>query len=261
MSNASSKPDSLKPITDKAPWPGWLGFLVAVLAFIGGQVVASMVLILYPLIAGWSEAQTTDWLDNSLASKFLYLMLTAVTTLSIIYMFVRAYGRKFHILGFRKPKSTDILYALGALPVYIFIFITTAVIVKALVPGLDLDQEQQLGFDGKYSGGQLTLVFASLVLLPAITEETVFRGLLYSSLKKAMPLIAAVLFTSSLFAIGHLPQGGATGPLYIAAIDTFVLSLILIYLREKTDGIWSSMLLHGFKNGIAFFLIFVFHVT
>jgi membrane protease YdiL (CAAX protease family) len=48
--------------------------------------------------------------------------------------------------------------------------------------------------------------------------------------------------------------------LYIAAIDTFTLSLILVYLREKTGGLWSSMGLHAIKNGIAFVSLFIVHV-
>jgi hypothetical protein len=86
------------------------------------------------------------------------------------------------------------------------------------------------------------------------------RGFLYSSLKKALPVVWAVVLTSGIFAIAHLSGGGATGPLYIAALDTFVLSLVLIYLREKTGGLWASITLHAIKNGIAFMALFVFHL-
>ena len=71
----------------------------------------------------------------------------------------------------------------------------------------------------------------------------------------------AVIGTSLLFAAGHLAEGGSAGLLYIAAIDTFSLSLVLIYLREKTDGLWASMTLHALKNGIAFVALFALHLT
>jgi membrane protease YdiL (CAAX protease family) len=86
------------------------------------------------------------------------------------------------------------------------------------------------------------------------------RGLLYSSLRKAMPVVTAGVVTSALFAIAHLPEGGSGGPLYIAALDTFVLGLVLVYLRQKTDGLWASMSLHALKNGIAFIALFLVHV-
>ncbi|HVX57224.1 MAG TPA: CPBP family intramembrane glutamic endopeptidase, partial [Candidatus Saccharimonadales bacterium] len=106
----------------------------------------------------------------------------------------------------------------------------------------------------------MTLTFISLVVLPPLAEEIMVRGFLYSSLKKALPTIWAVLITSGLFAAAHLPEGGASGPLYIGAIDTFVLSLVLIYLREQTGNLWASITLHACKNGFAFVTLFVLHV-
>ncbi len=106
----------------------------------------------------------------------------------------------------------------------------------------------------------LALTFISLVILPPLAEEIMVRGFLYSTLKKAMRPIGAVILTSALFAAAHLPEGGAAGPLYIAALDTFILSLVLIYLREKTGGLWASITLHASKNGIAFLLLFVLHI-
>ena len=64
-----------------------------------------------------------------------------------------------------------------------------------------------------------------------------------------------------LFAVAHLPEGGSDGPLYIAAIDTFVLSLFLVGLRERTRGIWAGMVLHASKNFIAFYYLFIRHVV
>lgn len=79
-------------------------------------------------------------------------------------------------------------------------------------------------------------------------------------LKKALSLWPAVILTSLIFASAHLPEGGSAGPLYIAAIDTFVLSLVLIFLREKTGSLWAGITLHAAKNGIAFVYLFIAHV-
>lgn len=85
------------------------------------------------------------------------------------------------------------------------------------------------------------------------------RGFLYTTLKKALKPIWAVLLTSALFAAAHLSEGGSSGLLWIGALDTFVLSLVLIYLREKTGGLWASITLHAIKNGIAFVTLFLLH--
>ena len=39
-------------------------------------------------------------------------------------------------------------------------------------------------------------------------------------------------------------------------IDTFILSLTLIWLREKTGRLYASMGLHGLKNFIAFIQLY-----
>jgi membrane protease YdiL (CAAX protease family) len=96
-------------------------------------------------------------------------------------------------------------------------------------------------------------------VLPPLAEEIMVRGFIYTSFRKTMRIVPAAIITSLLFASAHLPEGGAAGPLYIAAIDTFVLSMVLIYLREKTGSLWASISLHAMKNGIAFAALFLVH--
>ena len=45
----------------------------------------------------------------------------------------------------------------------------------------------------------------------------------------------------------------------LAAATAFVLSLVLIYLREKTGSLWASITLHAIKNGVAFVALFALH--
>jgi membrane protease YdiL (CAAX protease family) len=90
-------------------------------------------------------------------------------------------------------------------------------------------------------------------------EEILFRGFLYSGLKKSLPKIWAVLLTCTIFAAPHLLEGGSSGLLWVAGIDTFILSLVLIWLREKTGRLYASMGLHALKNFIAFASLFLLH--
>src|SRR5205807_2021597 len=128
---------------------------------------------------------------------------------------------------------------------YFAIYLVAVGVLTKLIPSLNVDQQQDIGFTSVHGAAQLILTGISLVILPPLTEEIMVRGFLYSSLKKGMPTIAAVIVTSAVFASAHLPEGGAAGPLYIAAIDTFILSLVLIYLREKTNSLWAGIALHA----------------
>jgi membrane protease YdiL (CAAX protease family) len=133
-------------------------------------------------------------------------------------------------------------------------------IVSHLVPSLNVDQKQEIGFDNVVGSNELVITFLSLVIIPPIVEEIVMRGFLYSGLKTWLPALWAGLAVSLTFGAAHLAEGGAAGPLWIGAIDTFTLSLILVYLREKTGNLWAGITLHMLKNGLAFVLLFVLKV-
>ncbi len=51
--------------------------------------------------------------------------------------------------------------------------------------------------------------------------------------------------------------GSGAAPLWLVAAETFILSLVLIGLRELTGGLWASILVHMAKNGVAFLYIFI----
>lgn len=207
----------------------------------------------------YSLEQTAEWVSNAAGAQFAYILLTDIFSIGALYLFVRRHRSNFRVIGLRRPRWSDAVYGLAAVLPYLLVFGLMVAVVKALVPDFNTGQQQDIGFHGVQGGAQLLLAFVSLVVLPPIAEEIMVRGFIYGSLKKALPVFYAVVFTSLLFAFAHLPEGGASGPLYIAALDTFVLSLILIYLREKTGGLWASMLLHAVKNSIAFMYLFAQH--
>lgn|SRR5487761_1263348 len=244
----------------KSSWNPWLGVLVGLVALFGSQILVGVILSLYPLIRGWNSNQANDWLTNSIGAQFIFVLLAEIVTLAVLYFFLKRYLNSFQAIGLRKPKWIDAVVGLMGVPAYLVLYFIALNIVTYLYPGLNTAEKQQLGFTNAHGAFYLSLTFISLVVLPPIGEELIFRGLIYTSLKKTMPLWIAVIITSLLFAAGHLPEGGSSGPLYIAAIDTFSLSLVLIYLREKTNGIWASMTLHALKNSIAFIALFALHL-
>jgi membrane protease YdiL (CAAX protease family) len=67
-----------------------------------------------------------------------------------------------------------------------------------------------------------------------------------------------MVVTSLLFGMAHLQSGENASLIWSAALDTFVLSLILVYLRETTGALYAGVLVHSLNNLIAF--IGHFHV-
>lgn len=243
--------------SSRVPWNPWLGVVFVVVTYYAAEILAGLVLFVYPALRHWPHSQAMDWLTNSVVAQFLYLLLASGGILAALHLFLKRYDWSFAGIGLKRPRWRDLAYGLMAVPVYYLLYLVTIGLATHFLPGLNVDQKQQIGFDNLSGAVPYILAFISLVILPPLTEEIMVRGFLYGSLKKAMKVLPGALLTSLIFASAHLPEGGATGPLYIAAVDTFVLSLVLIYLREKTGSLWASITLHAIKNGIAFVALFV----
>lgn len=224
--------------------------------FFLSQVVAGVLLgFAVMIIKNWSPEQLNVWLTSSSTAQFLFVLVFEALTLGGLALFLKRRKATFRDLGLNNPQKKYIVYALAGFATYFMLYIVGRIITSIILPDLNLEQEQQLGFDKKTSGVQLLPIFISLVILPPLVEEIVARGFLFTGLRTKLPFAAAASITSLLFAAVHL--GAANdGLLWIAGIDTFILSMVLCYLREKTGSLWPSIGVHFIKNGLAFFIVF-----
>lgn len=87
-----------------------------------------------------------------------------------------------------------------------------------------------------------------------IVEEVVYRGVLYSALRRRLGEVASVVFVLALFAAIHVPQYKES----VAAITTIViLSLVLTVVRARTGRLLPCVAIHLFFNGItSLFIVF-----
>ena len=263
MSKDSSKLTIDKPRGEgqTLPWSPWIAVVFVVVVYFVSQFVSGLLVSIYPALHHWSLVQANDWLNNNVLAQFLYVLIAESLTFGGIYAFMRARKVSLKAIGLRRPRWSDALYGLGMLPLYYLSYIVLVAIATQIAPSLNINQQQQIGFSGAHGVALLIVTFISLVILPPLVEEIMMRGFLYTSLKKGLPKVGAALVTSVIFASAHLQAGSGAPLLWIAAIDTFTLSLFLVYLREKTDGLWASMTLHALKNGIAFISLFILHLS
>lgn len=242
----------------KVNWTWYEAVGVTLAIYFTAQFLGALIVYAIPLLRGWDSKQLTNWTDNSVGGQFALIAVIEALTLWFLFVFLKRRGASFKTIGLkRRPKWLDAGYVLLGFGVYFVGYAVLISVVKSAVPHLDLNQQQQIGFSNA-AGVALVPVFISLVLLPPLVEELLVRGFLYSGLKKGLPKVWAVLGTSVLFAIAHLQAGSGAPLLWVAAIDTFTLSLVLIYLREKTGSLWASIGLHMLKNGVAFLALFIF---
>ena len=153
-------------------------------------------------------------------------------------------------LGLRGlPTWLDLLLApVGLVVVMIVAGILTTIMV-AILPSVDWQQAQEVGFHGLYDFGEHLLAFICLVIIVPVCEEIVFRGWLYGKLRVRLPAAPAMLIVSLLFGIMHGQWN--------VGVTVFAMSLGMCAMRELTGTIWSGVILHMIKNGIAFYALFV----
>jgi membrane protease YdiL (CAAX protease family) len=226
-------------------------------AFFASQIIAGIVLYAYGNSKGWTGKVIDAWLSSSVPAQFFYFLMSDALILLSIFAGLKFLGWSWRTIGLIRPKAVHIVAGVAATLPYYMLYLALVSILIHIFPALNVDQKQEIGFDDVVGHSQLLLTFVSLVILPPLAEEIAMRGFLYSGVRQWFPKIVAALLVSAVFGAAHLAEGGDAGPLWIGAIDTFVLSLVLIYLREKTGNLWAGITLHACKNGIAFWLLFV----
>jgi membrane protease YdiL (CAAX protease family) len=250
MSKDSSKSwsaDLLSPGEEKhfsVPWSASAAVVMTIVAFLVAQILSAVILV--------GANADSDWMDT-IAGQFTFVLLTEGFIMLTVWLYLRKRKATLKQLGYnRKPVWLDLGRALAAFAVY---FVALLIVIGFIgsFTNIDLDKKQELGFDHVVGFSQYVMAFVSLVVLPPLVEETIFRGFLFSGLRGRFQFKEAAILTSVIFAVPHL-LATSHGLLWGAGIDTFMLSLVLCYLREKTGSLWASIAVHVVKNTFAFLL-------
>lgn len=238
-------------------WGPIAAIVVTLAAYICSQVIGSLVILSTGGLLGYTGDQLAQWVQQTVP-QFLYIVAVEAAVLGILAVFLGARRATFKTLGLVKPLWKDLGWAGAGALAYFPLLILATVIIRLWIPSINLDQEQQIGFQAAHGFWPLTLVFISLAVLPPVTEEILARGFLYLGIKARFKQYIAALLTSIIFGVAHLQFWSGAPLLWSAAIDTFILSLVLIYIREKTNALWAPIGLHMLKNTIAFCVLFLF---
>ncbi|HSX35563.1 MAG TPA: type II CAAX endopeptidase family protein [Patescibacteria group bacterium] len=254
---SSLRPDpAAPPSKDGARWEPLTAIALTPLSFVVGEFIAAAVVGLFPHLLGWPTDQANAWLSST-AGQFVFVVLAEGLVLLIARSFIRWRKGTLADVGiYRKPQLYDAAVGIIAFAIY-FVAVTLVLNWASSQLHVNIGQKQELGFDIVTGTTAKVMAFVSLVLLPPLVEEIMFRGFLFGSLRKKLPFAATTLLVSVIFASLHLLEGEGSGLLWVAGIDTFVLSLILCYVREKTGNIWAGMAVHMLKNGMAFLYLYV----
>jgi uncharacterized protein len=237
------------------------GIALPILVVVGGYFLFAYAItpilfgLLYSLYFADTSPTIESWVRLSYVN-FSYSAAAAFFQLILLFSYLRWRGSSLQSIGFNRPMPRHILNGLIAYGLYFLIYLGVFALIYTFIPAIDLDQEQQLGF-APITGFDRLLTFGALVILPPIAEEIMTRGLLYHSLKARLKKNAAIIATSALFAVAHLQLGSGGPPLWVAAVDTFVLSVVLIRVTDYSRSLWPAIIAHMIKNAVAFVSLFI----
>lgn len=220
---------------------------------VGAFIFTSVVLVGLPLYF-FASNSLYQWLGTPLGLLLLqaivYIASVAVLLSPLIIRRVSWAEIRRKLGVFERFRPQMISWAVFSWGLYFIATITvTALLYTLNIPGLNLEQAQNVGFSNLSGGFEYVAAFVLLVVIAPFFEELLFRGYLFGSARKKTGFWFSAVLTSLAFAALH-------GQVNVA-IDVFILSLFLCYLRERFDSIWAGVLVHSLKNGLAYMILFL----
>lgn len=238
--------------------------VLTVIVFFGSQVVGTALFVAAMLATPAFHGLSGDQIQEKLTTnRWLYLTLIVLMESLIVgsvLWLMRRRSISAKKLGFNRLQAKYIGYAAMGYAVVFGLNIVILGLIKAIAPGLDLDQKQDLGIEASPSSQALVPIFLALVIIPPFVEEFIMRGFLFTNLRAKLPFWGSATVVSLLFGLAHITQA-QDGLFWSGAISFFTLSMVLCYLREKNNSLWPGIGVHMLQNGLAFMALYVWKVA
>jgi len=116
--------------------------------------------------------------------------------------------------------------------------------------------QEESPFDQMLKSSQsvrIAVAFLAVFTAPLV-EEVVYRGLLFSSLRKRLGLVASVLVVTATFAAVHVFQNRGA---WVTISSLAFLSLVLTTVRARTKSLLPCVFIHTLNNAVASLAILI----
>lgn len=222
----------------------------AALYFLMYLLIQGLVGAVYGVFLSFSLLMAHDSVDPNqlnalLLSKInsdttLILLISSTVTLLAVWLFFLVREKKLsREIQLNKCSKENIfascLFAVGV-----------AFVLGFLIESIPFPDHLMESFTQSHNSlrtGNLVINFITVAIIGPITEEIIFRGLIYTRLKAGMPVIAAAVISSIMFGISH---GEA-----IWILDAFIFGLAIIWVFETTKSLYACIAVHITNNTIA----------
>lgn len=186
---------------------------------------------------------------NIIEIDIFYIMLIQhLVLLAPVLIFILLKKVKLKDFNFKKIAAIESLITSAKYFIlYLLIVSGIQLISKYLnlnVPGIG----QAPDYNTIFSELNTIQLFISVVILAPIVEEILFRGLIYKAINGSYKL--KIILNSLVFAFIHFQ--------FEIVVQLFILSLIISYIRYKTDNINAAIIFHAFNNLITFIALYYY---
>jgi membrane protease YdiL (CAAX protease family) len=194
---------------------------------------------------GYQGMSDAYW--NAFSSDICWLMTAsyAVILLTFNLIFICRKKKPLAEVGICKTQlaSAPASFVFGVALQIAVVFVIG--ILSSVIPGIAEDSaSNQEVFDHMYGNASLLSQFIFMAVATPIMEEVIFRGLIYTRMKKGMPQAAAMLLSALAFGFAH---SGFVQITYATA-----LGIIMVLMYEKYESLWPCIFLHAGFNATNF---------
>ncbi|MFE7376760.1 CPBP family intramembrane glutamic endopeptidase [Bacillus cereus] len=187
-----------------------------------------------------------QWFNNELYSGTLTgLTIAIVLVLGVYFMVLRPKKLSWSEVGIRsfsiKSWKFILLLTIMLLVGDVIVMVLTSFIGNSYENSKTEAIQQSVNFF------TVLIAFVSAAIISPIYEEIFYRGFLYRWLRTRFGMIGAILLSSLIFTIVHIPT-------YNAMPVNFLSGIVFAWAYERTNSIWPSVIIHGLTNGIMILL-------
>lgn len=213
-------------------------------------------------VLGWIWLPVNTFLLPILAAVYVYanpdqlsdgalnLVTFAVSAVALLLMLHRFWRESFHRMLDRPGRCLGSML-LGGLVNYALSLAVSPVLLLALDGAVDNPNNAALL---EIAQQDLGMIKAASIFLAPLVEETLFRGVVFGSLRPKHRVLAYALSTG-LFSLLHVWQYilvSADASLLVYALQYIPSGVALAYCYERSGSIWPPIFLHMLLNTVAF---------
>ena len=182
------------------------------------------------------------WFTNELyAGTLLGLTMAIILMLGVYFIALRPQKLSWSEVGIKRFAAKDWKLII----IYSIIIMVGAIIIVFLTSFMGNSWENDKT-DAMQQNVTFVTVFIALIsaaIISPIYEEIFYRGFLYRWLRTRIGFIGAILLSSTIFTIVHIPT-------YNAMPVNFFSAIIYALAYERTNSVWPAVIIHGLTNGI-----------